>query len=40
MLYEVITRALNEVVDHLKTTLMADYAFDQFDRNTEENPNK
>ena len=33
-------RALNEVVDHLKTTLMADYAFDQFDRNTQENPNK
>ncbi|MGI2257089.1 DUF3276 family protein [Candidatus Cardinium hertigii] len=33
-------RALNEVVDHLKTTLMADYAFDQFDRNTEQNPNK
>lgn len=33
-------RALNEVVDHLKTTLMADYEFDQFDRNAERNPRK
>ncbi|CAH2559637.1 DUF3276 family protein [Cardinium endosymbiont of Oedothorax gibbosus] len=33
-------RALNEVVDHLKTTLMADYAFDQFDRNAERNSSK
>ncbi len=30
-------RALNEVVDHLKTTLMADY---EFDRNPEGNPTK
>ena len=28
-------RALDEVVHHLKTKLMSDYAFDQFDRNTE-----
>lgn len=32
--------ALNEVVHHLKTTLMADYEFDQFDRRLEENQNK
>ncbi|HLP35094.1 MAG TPA: DUF3276 family protein [Amoebophilaceae bacterium] len=27
--------ALDDVVHHLKTQLMADYDFDQFDRNTE-----
>ncbi|WP_243517785.1 MULTISPECIES: DUF3276 family protein [unclassified Candidatus Cardinium] len=33
-------RALNEVVDHLKINLMADYDFDQFDRNGEGHLNK
>ncbi|ROT47400.1 DUF3276 family protein [Candidatus Cardinium hertigii] len=32
--------ALNEVVYYLKTVLMADYAFDQFDRNIEDTQSK
>ncbi|WP_339043841.1 DUF3276 family protein [Cardinium endosymbiont of Tipula unca] len=33
-------RALNDVVHHLKDTLMTDYEFDQFDRNAEENQDR